>query len=225
MKRVAIVGFAPSWTEAPFTDLGVDIWMMNFHHEVAPRVSRIFELHAWDVVVSEGHVAGFAAAACPVYMQTVRPEIPASVAYPLDVMRAAYTLPGCDRPYFVTTASYMIALAIQEGYEEIAVYGIDMAHDSEYSNQRPSCEFFLGVAVGRGITVTTHPASDILKTAFLYAYEDRQQHWMRTKLMERQKYLETLRAQHAAEAAKHAQAVHECSGALENNQHIAKVWT
>lgn len=225
MKRVAILGFAPSWVDAPFTDAGIDIWTMNYHHEAVPRTTRIFELHAWDIVEAEGHLASFAAATCPVVMQAVRPEIPTSVAYPLDAMRARYTVSGCDRPYFTSTASYMIALAIEEGYEEIQMFGIDLAHDTEYGNQRPSCEFFLGVAIGRGITVTTHPTSDILKTAFLYAYEDQARNWLREKLTDKHKDLEQKRASHLAQVAHHTQAAHELAGALELNDHIAKVWT
>ena len=45
----------------------------------------------------------------------------------------------------------MIALAIYEDFDIIHVYGVDMAVCGEYEQQRPSCEFFCGIAKGKGI--------------------------------------------------------------------------
>ena len=47
-----------------------------------------------------------------------------------------------------------------------------MALDTEYMEQRPSVEYLLGLAEGRGIKVTVAESSDILKCRSLYAYED-----------------------------------------------------
>lgn len=234
MKTVAVVGFAPSWIDAPFGNAAVDIWVMNFHGQTAPRATAIFELHDRRLLEQEDRVlvtAGqqanlvwLATAPCPVYMQQTWPDLPSSVAYPIDRMKARYTLSGCDQPYFTSTASYMLALAIEQGYEAIEVYGVDMAHDTEYGHQRPSCEFFLGVAVGQGITVRVHRHADLLKTAFLYGYEDGPKNWFRDKLRARREFLQGMQTTHAAEVAKHQQALHEVAGAIENNDHIAKVW-
>ena len=49
------------------------------------------------------------------------------------------------------------------------------SHNSEYGPQRPSCEFFLGVAAGMGIKITIPPAADLLKTKFLYGFGEREQ--------------------------------------------------
>ena len=62
-------------------------------------------------------------------------------------------------------------------WQYIGVWGVDMAQGgafgqpSEYAEQRPSCEFWLGQAAGRGIYVYIPPASDLLKAAGLYGYE------------------------------------------------------
>jgi hypothetical protein len=74
--------------------------------------------------------------------------------------------------YFTNSISYMLAMAIDEGYQVIHVYGVDMAQDTEYGTQRPSCEFFLGVAVGRGIQIYVPKTSDLLKVRWMYGYED-----------------------------------------------------
>jgi hypothetical protein len=77
----------------------------------------------------------------------------------------------------------LYALAYLEGFETIYTFGVDMAQDDEYSEQRPSCEFYLGQldntcihsdncdkATLRKLFV---PAKcDLLKTIWEYPYED-----------------------------------------------------
>ena len=48
---------------------------------------------------------------------------------------------------------------------------VDTVLDSEYTYQRPSCEYFLGVAAGQGITVNIPAGSDLLKSTHLYGFE------------------------------------------------------
>jgi hypothetical protein len=228
MKRVAILGFAPSHVEAPFGDPSIAIWTMNFHHEQVARTDAIFDLHDWAVIAGEdggAHVQSLAAATCPVWMQAAHPEVPTSRAYPLAQMKARYTLPHADLPYFTNTASYMVALAIEDGYEEIQLFGVDMAADTEYGSQRPSCEFFLGVAVGKGIRVVPHRLSDILKTAFLYGYEDQRRDWFREKLVARRTHLTQMKAHHVNLLEQQKAAVSEFNGAIQDTEHILKTWT
>jgi hypothetical protein len=66
----------------------------------------------------------------------------------------------------------MIALAIYLKFDDIGIYGVDMAADSEYGTQRPSCEYFIGLARGRGINVYLPPETDLCKTFYLYGYQD-----------------------------------------------------
>jgi hypothetical protein len=47
-----------------------------------------------------------------------------------------------------------------------------MANDIEYQSQRPSCEYFIGLARGKGIEVYVPPESDLLKCMYLYGFED-----------------------------------------------------
>jgi hypothetical protein len=45
-----------------------------------------------------------------------------------------------------------------------------MIHDSEYGHQKPSCEYYLGIARGRGLKVILPPESDLLKATTRYGY-------------------------------------------------------
>ena len=70
-----------------------------------------------------------------------------------------------------------------------------MGQDTEYATQRPSCEFFLGICVGYGIPVQIDPVSDLLKTDFLYGYDEAARGLRRQELEERELWFRVLRDQ------------------------------
>ena len=200
MKKVAIVGYSLSRSLAPFGDESFEIWGLNDLYKHIPRYDRWFQFHTANEVERthienpevrdswETHVGVLKAMSCPVYMQTEHPEMPHSVKYPLDEILEHFG--GCfvdpdDAKYFNNSISYMIALAIYEGFDEIHVYGVDMStlmEDGEYAHQRPSCEFWLGMAAGKGIKLYIPKEADLLKTRFLYGYEDEKQHVFEKKI-------------------------------------------
>src|SRR5690349_21053380 len=49
MKRVCIVGTAPSWKETPWHDPSLEIWGLNDGYMLGyPRANRWYELHPFD---------------------------------------------------------------------------------------------------------------------------------------------------------------------------------
>ena len=60
--------------------------------------------------------------------------------------------------------AYMIALAIEEGFQEIQLYGVECNLKLEYEEQKPCLEYFIGIAKGKGIKVYIHPTSKLLKS-------------------------------------------------------------
>lgn len=209
-KKVFIVGCAPSRDLVPWDEVRegkAEAWGVNnlFHSMPLSKYpfTRWFEIHYMDKTedgtirrrfnpVFRGQkvneyftggtapngepIQGLATIGIPVYMQKLWPEVPNGIIYPLEQVVAKFG------DYLTNTVSFELALAILEGFEEIHVYGVDMAVSSkmflhnEYSNQRPSCEYFLGVAKGMGIKIYIPDTSDLLKTRFMYAYEEPQAH-------------------------------------------------
>ena len=179
-KKVAIVGFAESWKSAPFADDAVEIWALNEFWKYAPRWSRWFELHDAETLgvttrdLSEGeqkrHLDWLSQAhdgGRPIYMQPqfCDGRFPNATPYPLDRMVARFGR------YFTSTIGYMLALAIDEGYSWIGLYGVDLASHQEYPYQRPNAEYLIGMARGLGIEVEVAAHSAILRSNFLYGYE------------------------------------------------------
>jgi hypothetical protein len=86
----------------------------------------------------------------PIYTAGQREEIKNSVGYPLQEVMEEFKM-----LFFLNVISYMIAHAIMHNPRHIKLYGVDMRTDSgaEYNKNEKGCvEFWLGVAVGRGIT-------------------------------------------------------------------------
>ncbi len=171
--KVAIVGFTPTRDQAPYPNPDFEIWALNDLFEAIPRVDRLFQIHSRqsiDTYTTRGEKASYIerlrALPVPIYMTEVHPDIPNSVKYPLEEMIAEFG------GYFTNTISYMLALAIHEGFHEIHVYGVDMAVGTEFMGQRPSCEYFLGIAKGKGIRLYIPYQSDLLKSRFLYGFQE-----------------------------------------------------
>jgi len=118
----------------------------------------------------------------PIYMQKYWADlVPNSVPYPLGDLLKFFIEPNERKPwgmqidmarYLTNTISIELALAIYEGFKFIEVWGVDMAVGTEYQNQRPSCEFWAGIAQGMGINVYIPPEADLLKTRFIYGFEE-----------------------------------------------------
>ena len=75
--------------------------------------------------------------------------------------------------FFTNTIDYMIALALYEEYRHLEFYGVNMAHGSEYSYQRPGIHYWLGRAEECGTTVIIHEPSTLLQTdnGLMYGYD------------------------------------------------------
>lgn len=230
-RKVAILGKAPSsLSQAPFGDESWEIWTINNAAQlgVVPRWNRQFELHPIEWT-KRPEYNGYYAWLCqkhgkPVYVRENTPEIVDQVVYPRDKIIEAF-----GTKYFTNSISWMLALAIAEGYGEIGLWGVDMAQHavgvvkSEYASQRPSCEFFIGVAAGMGIKVHIPAASDLLKSAFMYGFDFEEADAFREKMDVREKEIRARIEQ--AEQQKEKAAFEETylKGALDDMQYC-KQW-
>lgn len=235
MKKVAIVGFAPSWREAPWTDEDTEIWCLNEMYRIAGevkefRATRWFEIHNRNSKSksTEEHQKWLKECSVPIYMWQKYDDIPNSVRFPKDEIIGFLQEKGYQGAcYFTNSISWMVALAIYEGFEEIQLWGVDMATDSEWGYQRPSCEYFIGLAEGMGIKVYVPPSSDLLKCTQLYGFEsdNRNRVWMKTQIGELKKRAQAYaqqgeQAEKAYRQSEIAQA--ECRGAISAYQEILK---
>lgn len=187
--KVAIVGFTDHRVQA--LELGDDfeIWGLNELYQYMPinRFHRWFEIHhPKDLTVDEAgkkHLRDMAAFDIPVYMHEHYKDIPPSMPFPRTELER---LLGSE--YFTSSPAWMLGMAIAFGFRTIHVYGIDMAQETEYAEQRPCCEYWLGRAHAMGIDVYLPPTSDLLSAVGQYAFGEAGDKF-RVKLDERLKWL------------------------------------
>ena len=173
MKSVAIVGFAVQTRDlANAEPPEVEVWGMNVNHVFLKRWDRWFQLHpqSWHKGKygrDDAHLAFLRTCNVPLYMNDPMPDIPTATPFPYGAIAE-----DLGRDYLTSTGAHAIALAIHECYDEIKVYGINVATDLEYVEQRPCIEWLLGIAQGRGIKVTL-PAYTMLLAGRRYPLGER----------------------------------------------------
>lgn len=172
MRKVAIVAKAGTSANAPWHDETWEIWGMPWISH--PRISRFYEphsFHAWEEAGPES-VAEYHKWREKYYRQ--HPHIPLYVmhddlskfpgarAYPIREV-----LDMLPQKYLENTVAYMIAHAIQEGVDEIGLWGVHHAFSQEHTLQRPSITYLVGFAEGRGIKVSVAPGSPLFMSMWI----------------------------------------------------------
>lgn len=159
-----------------------------------------------------GHLEWLKTRPIPVYLAEARSDWPTSRAFPKDAIldffkpywpwrltRRGTVEPGPD--YEVSTPSWMLMHAIVEGYTEIHVYGIHLATEWEYVQQRPNFEWLLGIAGGLGIKIVLPESTPICKAAYRYAFEPKAD----IPFQEAQRRIQQIKADGATLQQRHAQ--------------------
>lgn len=139
-KKVAIVGMAEFDEQIPDD---YEIWIIALYISHFEKYHRAFECHEQ---ISESSV---------LKMFIDEPWVPFYVPehlahiYPTATPIQTGLLGSRYFPTFGSTISYMLAQAVYEQVDEIALYGVGMC--DEYEGQRASAFYWLGVATGLGI--------------------------------------------------------------------------
>lgn len=200
-KKVAIIGGGPTRRRAPFRDPSWEIWGFSSRLWHPPRMDCWFEIHALTDLRQQlaskkkgrrtygGYMRFMRRLDCPVYMQRVNPRIPKSAEFPVENLLNEYG--RC----FTSTAAYMIAFAMSEGYDVIGLWGVDL-RGPDYRRYRPAIRYLISVARQRGVEVVLPRLSwlripaepKFVRTPILYAYDWRSPRaWWRRRLKRRRK--------------------------------------
>lgn len=170
-KKVAFVGFASNtihmvpWDDPEFEIWGMNQGAMNFKR----RADRWFEMHlpeATPDIRDPNYMEWLKHLTIPVYMIELYDYAPTCVRYPIE---EAIKLAGRD--YFMSTVAFMCAIAEMEDFEEIHLYGINLAIGDEYFYEKPNAEWWLGRLAAQGRKIVIPRASSLLKQYKRYGYE------------------------------------------------------
>lgn len=156
-ETLVMLGNGPSWTGGIkiAEQNGYDCFGINYMQETVPHIMTLgFQMHGDHFIKARflEHYKKFPWK-CPLVMHHTWPELPTSVAFPMQDYTNFF---GLQRPYFACTMSYMLALAIMMGkYKKIHIYGVDFYYElkHEFAYERPNFEFYMGWAMASGITL------------------------------------------------------------------------
>lgn len=138
MRTVSIVGKAPGFEK--YLEADGDTWCVSsvFKQMDPDRVQFIFNLHKPDAFESW----------LSVEFQRVYTAFPGPYRqFPIDNIVKKYGL------VFGSSVSWMIALAIENGYEKINIFGVEMGTKEEYFTQRDSFFYMCGRAEALNIEI------------------------------------------------------------------------
>lgn len=186
VKQVAIIGYAPSSRDLSLS-LGDDWerWGLNQLFQVYPvdKITRWFEIHdpelfpqAWP----DGYVDWLNKAPFPVVVNRPLPKLNKQIVFPLQRLTKRFWLNGSPDmaderpdppPYWTNSIAMMIAMAIDEGYQKIRVYGTDMLQETEYEIQRANCEAIIQYGRGIGVDIWVAPQSTLFRASHVYGYQ------------------------------------------------------
>jgi len=175
-KHICILGLGPSVES--YMDLtrrlggrrrlADETWAINALGDVF-ACDRVF--HMDDVRIQEVRVAAAPQSnigvmldwmkthPAPIYTSRPHPDYPGLVQFPLEAV-----INDLGTAYFNGTAAYAIALAIHEGAKIISLFGIDFTYaNAHHAEKGRACvEFWLGVAMARGIEIRVSDRSSLL---------------------------------------------------------------
>lgn len=140
-------------------------------HEGRFRADRWFEMHPVSVQPAND-LHWLHACPIPIYVLDLDDPVPGgysphAVKYPLAEVEAAFPMP---RPYWAATFAYQVALAMYEGFTDIALLGMDFGTPREWLFERPNVLFWAGNAAGRGVRLHWPEESTLFQHGGRYGY-------------------------------------------------------
>lgn len=167
-KTVRLYGTARNLRHTPPCPRDVEVWLANGPATISLRLrrsiddewTRFFNLHSKAHIMgtypSGWHYYQRNAKGRPVYLQKADPEVPTSVAFPRKELQQFFATAKGPMRYFTCTVTWLIALAIYEGFERIELWGFELSDKprSTHTFERPCFAYWVQRARDHGITVS-----------------------------------------------------------------------
>jgi len=141
MKEIILLGGGESRRECPYdTEVWAVLSVLSLPDIIPANINKVFGFDTYPEVKRHLKVAK------EYNIPVVSRRSYADETYPLDEITKKF---GSN--YLRSSLSYMVAMAIYQGYEKLKLYGTDQGPEWKYIANRPYVTFWLGVALGREI--------------------------------------------------------------------------
>ena len=169
--------YSSGFIATPDGDFRTDRWFQIHKQEDFSRLRNSNDARHYEWLQQEHNF--------PIYMQEKFKEIPNAKKLPLKKLEKMFfsnlnstKVDGTPVPwleehehgFFTSSFSYMMAMAIAEGFKAIEIWGFAMGSQSEYAQQATGGTFWISAAMNRGIDVTVSGKSPLLHLP-LYGYD------------------------------------------------------
>lgn len=178
-NKVALVAYNTTRDQAPFGSDEHEVWGLNAvgkYMDNELRFDRMFDPHPYGILCGTvewgAKLDWYRCWGGPVYMLEEHPDLPESIAYPIEEVTKFMQPYHPHGPYFPSTHAYMIALALMEGFKGIEIYGFTMGTAKEKGAQRAGVEFYLGLAMGLGLKVGMPEEEWFVRHDHMYGYDN-----------------------------------------------------
>ena len=180
-RKIAILGTAPTWKDAPFGKSDWEIWVCNRAGLSMKPWHRLFEIHTnWDYESPDARdkfLADLRAVKPPQEVLSIVP-IGGKANTVLD-RKALFEKYGAV--WFSSSFGYMAAHALEQKPTDIGFFGVDLESTEEVVVQFAGVRHFIAIAKERGVKVhipdrsalarDPSPYPDRFEKAFAYAME------------------------------------------------------
>jgi len=202
-KKIALVGTAPSWKDAPFKDKDWDIWSWNLTGIKLERWDVLFEIHRRFVKSDDDYLNNQLPKVKPpkiVFSIIPFKQCPANRLLPWKELKLEW-----GQIWLSSSIAVAFAVAIEEKPDEIGLWGCDFESLEEYIVQFAAIRHFMWIAEDRGIKIRM--PDDCLLLREPNPYPDR---------------FETIQALVFERKAKHIQGlIHEVESKLDHHKSLA----
>ena len=168
-RKIAILGTAPGWDQAPFGDKSWEIWACNEFALGLERCERIFEIHRrWNLNDPKSPDKN--------YLQKLKEIRPPKKVYSIvPIGGEANVVIDRDKWFkkygaiwFSSSFGYMIASALEENVGEIGFWGVNMESREEYVVQFSGVRHFIDIAKLLGVKIHISDDSMLLREPLPY---------------------------------------------------------
>lgn len=161
MKNIAIIGYAPSSSEAPFLSNSYEFWTMNARPFKFPKSDKHFDLHntncfpeAYNYYIEYLKTRGKQA-----ILTGIDERFPEATIFPKDEILSKY-----EEKFFTSSIAWFLAYAIELQPKKIGLWGIDLSCRFEYIKQRPPVLELIRIAKNKGIEIVLPKDSPLLRS-------------------------------------------------------------
>ena len=171
--KVALLGCGDTLPLAPFDDPSWEIWSSGQWQETVTRWDAWFEIHDIEALPQsfKFHLVWMAQQEKPIYVMRPSGFVPSGVVLPHQEIEDAH-----GKEFLTSAVAWMFAKAIDDGYKEIGLWGVEMACDAEYAYQRAGVKHFQYIAEkyhGIRVTIPHMSLMGMEKQPYPFCQEDR----------------------------------------------------